>query len=597
MYCQHFGFDEKPFDVTPNPKFIFASEAHREALASLIYGIGERRGFIVLVGEVGTGKTLLLNTVLDRLDEGVKTAFIYNTAATFDQFMTLALAEFGIASPTDTLTQVDIIHRLNQFAIEQLSKNGNVVLIIDEAQNLSLEDLEKIRLLSNLETRQRKLVQIVLSGQPELEVKLATYELRQLAQRINIKRHIIPLNPSEAVDYIHHRLTIAGHRGSEVFTRQALEIILNYSGGIPRRINMLCDNALLIAFGLGKTKINESIIEEAVSDLKWIPTAVPIQQSEKIPASSSPKTSSAPFDYKRWGIPALIGLLVFALGILWGNLRFGTKEPSHSETQPFQALTEKAPPGSNAQSNGVKNAPDTGGQAGISTNASDQKGGAEKNAGALPGSASSGSQGSQSTQPGDSQEMVTAPRAVPKDLGEITVSYGENLGNLIQRVYGEFDFIRTRNVLSANPQLTNPNVLEIGDVIQFPAVPVQMELPQNSSSNYWVILSEFDTLDKSHAFVRNLLASGIGVRVISRWKEGDGLRFEVVLKEYAGDRESAMKLARTLPPEIANGVKVSQIVEPDWVYFSNPLLLPKKVQPPKPRPKSSIDHPNDTTPE
>ena len=147
MYSQHFGFEEKPFDVTPNPKFIYASQAHREALASLIYGIKERRGFIVLVGEVGTGKTLLLNTALDHLEEEVKTAYIYNTKATFDQFMTLALADFGIAQATDTLSQVDIIYRLNQFAIKQLTNNGNVVLIIDEAQNLLPDDLEKIRLL------------------------------------------------------------------------------------------------------------------------------------------------------------------------------------------------------------------------------------------------------------------------------------------------------------------------------------------------------------------------------------------------------------------------------------------------------------------
>ena len=186
MYCNFFGFSETPFDVTPDPKFLYLSPGHREVLASLVYGIRYRRGFITIVGEVGTGKTTLLNTVLDQLDEKTKVAYIFNTDVTFEQMLTMALVDLGLARSNETLSKVEAIQRLNDFTIQQLASGGNVIFIVDEAQNLDGRSMENLRLLSNLETPKHKLIQIILSGQPELDAKLvAENVVAQLERRIS----------------------------------------------------------------------------------------------------------------------------------------------------------------------------------------------------------------------------------------------------------------------------------------------------------------------------------------------------------------------------------------------------------------------------
>jgi len=269
MYCNHYGFSEKPFDVTPDPRFLYLTEEHRETLASLIYGIRERRGFITIIGEVGTGKTTLLNAALDRLDEKTKIAFIFNTDVTFDQMLNMALYEWGLTKDEENLSKTDAIQRLNHFAVEQLGKGGNVVLIVDEAQNLNNNVMENLRLLSNLETRRQKLIQIVLSGQPELDTKLGRHGLRQLAQRISLKRYIYPLDEKDTYAYLKHRLKVTQNSGKSPFTSEAQKLIWEYTNGIPRKINILCDNAFLIGYGLKIKKINGAVVREAAQDLNW----------------------------------------------------------------------------------------------------------------------------------------------------------------------------------------------------------------------------------------------------------------------------------------------------------------------------------------
>jgi general secretion pathway protein A len=269
MYCQFFGFSEKPFDVTPDPSFLYLTAGHREALSALIYGIRERRGFVVLIGEVGTGKTTLLNALSSRLDQNVHMAFIFNTDMSFQQMLNMALIELGLTRPEEHLTKVKALHRLNHFAAQELAWGGNVVLVVDEAQNLDQSSLENLRLLSNLETPKHKMIQIVLAGQPELVKKLRAPELRQLAQRISIKGYITPLSRQKTYNYIRHRLMVAGHRGAPLFEKHALQRIWEFSGGVPRRINIISDNALLIGYALGKKKITESMVEEAIMDLGW----------------------------------------------------------------------------------------------------------------------------------------------------------------------------------------------------------------------------------------------------------------------------------------------------------------------------------------
>jgi len=275
MYCDFYHFSEKPFNITPDPKFLFLGPTHGESLSSLIYGIRERRGFIVIMGEVGTGKTLLINTAIERLDGDTEIACINNPAMTFLQILNMALFEFGIANPDEKLSKELAIHRLNDFVIRQLASGGNVVLVVDEGQGLDLQSLENIRLLSNLETAKQKLLQIIISGQPELDAILRTPELRQLAQRISIKRYLMPLDEKETYAYLKHRITVANYKGFHLFERRAMKLIWEYSKGIPRKINVLCDNALLIGYANGVKKITYKIIEEAIHDLCWSPFLSP----------------------------------------------------------------------------------------------------------------------------------------------------------------------------------------------------------------------------------------------------------------------------------------------------------------------------------
>jgi general secretion pathway protein A len=268
MYKSFFGLEEEPFRVNPDPRFLYASESHREALAMLVYAVRERKGFLVLSGEVGTGKTTIVNALLKTLDPDVQTAFLFNTVLSIEDFFSYVFEELGL-DPVVPFRKAEGLHRLNQHLIERLRKGRQTLLIVDEAQNLSAELLEEIRMLSNLETPQSKLLQIFLVGQPELERKLAQPELRQLRQRVEFRHRIRPLTGSETAEYVRERLLVAGHETGEIFSRPALRAVHRHSAGIPRRINVLCDNALLIGFSRGSAAVSERFIEEAARDLRF----------------------------------------------------------------------------------------------------------------------------------------------------------------------------------------------------------------------------------------------------------------------------------------------------------------------------------------
>src|ERR687891_165756 len=249
MYCPFFGLQEKPFSITPDPRFLFLSPSHQEALGHLLYGIEERKGFITVTGEVGTGKTLLCRALLDRLGRHVQTALIFNSFLLEIELLRSVNEDFGI--PQGGATRKELIDHLNQYSIGECSAGRNAVRIIDEAQNLASPVLEQIRMLSNLETERGKLLQIVLVGQPELRHQLARPELRQLNQRIALRYHLRPFDRRETSDYINHRLLVAGSHGGVVFTPRALGAIFHRSHGIARTINLICDRTLLLAYVQG----------------------------------------------------------------------------------------------------------------------------------------------------------------------------------------------------------------------------------------------------------------------------------------------------------------------------------------------------------
>jgi general secretion pathway protein A len=266
MYLDFYGLREPPFSATPDPKFLYLTPAHREALAQLLYGVQQGKGFLVLTGEVGTGKTTLLHTLLQRLDASTAVAFIMNSTMPFDGILEYMLEDFGIASPGQSRARR--LFALNRFLIERHREGQNTVVIVDEAQNLSPATLEQVRLLSNFETPAGKLMQILLVGQPELRDKLARPELRQLKQRIGLRCTIRPLSPEETRDYIRNRLRVAGAADTRLFTDAAIERIAEYTGGTPRLVNIVCDHCLLMGYAEQTRRVERDRVDQAIRYLE-----------------------------------------------------------------------------------------------------------------------------------------------------------------------------------------------------------------------------------------------------------------------------------------------------------------------------------------
>jgi general secretion pathway protein A len=266
MYEPFFGLSEAPFSLTPDPRFLWPSETHQEGLACLYYGISRRKGFVLLTGEVGAGKTLLLRAVLGRIPETTLTALVTNTAGlSANELLQLASSQLGVREPGRS--KADQLIALQPFLLERLEAGLNTVLIVDEAQNLSRAALEEIRLLSNFETDREKLLQIVLTGQPELREKLDDPSLRQLRQRIALEHHVEPLQPEEVHPYLAHRLETAGGRFDEVFASDVEPIFHSFSAGCPRLLNLLADRTLLAAYSKHMRPVPPELVERKAKEM------------------------------------------------------------------------------------------------------------------------------------------------------------------------------------------------------------------------------------------------------------------------------------------------------------------------------------------
>jgi len=295
MYEAFFGFREKPFNLTPDPKFLYLSAKHNEAFAHLVFGLKQRGGFMAVTGEVGTGKTTLCRYFLERLDDDTLSAFILYPSLGTTELLRSVNKDLGI--PTEGESDKELIDCLHEFLLESRREGKNIVLVIDEAQNLSRDVLEQVRLISNLETDTEKLIQIVLIGQSELNDMLAQTDLRQLSQRVTARYHLTPLTREDLTQYIRHRLAVAGGIGKVDFTAGALRAVHRYSKGIPRLINLVCDRALLGAFVYEKNEITGSIVRQAVKELEF--------------------TEPRPW-YRRfgWGVTSIVASLALVLGVL-----------------------------------------------------------------------------------------------------------------------------------------------------------------------------------------------------------------------------------------------------------------------------------------
>jgi len=323
MYTAYFGLNENPFSLTPDPRFLFMSQRHREALAHLLYGMGEKGGFVLLTGEVGTGKTTLCRSLLDQVPEGVEVALVLNPKQTALELVASLCDELKIAYPPGTDSLKVLIDLLNRHLLAIHANGRRTVLIIDEAQNLSIDVLEQVRLLTNLETSTRKLLQILLIGQPELQIMMAQPELRQLGQRVTARYHLSPLLSNETAAYVRHRLEVAGCR-RRLFTEGSLRLVHNLSGGIPRLINTICDRALLGAYAKQLERVDRRLVRKAASEVM------------------GPKLLNRPLRLLGWSVA--LAACIF----LWAGSQFFfspmmEKETIVSEEGPFRPLSASAP--------------------------------------------------------------------------------------------------------------------------------------------------------------------------------------------------------------------------------------------------------------
>lgn len=316
MYNDYFGFAEAPFSIAPDPRYLFLSDQHREALAHLLYGIGDHGGFVVLTGEVGTGKTTVCRCLLQQLPDHVDVAVVVNPKLSAHELLQTICEELGVAVAEEKPSDKQLIDALNSLLLKTHGRGRNTILIVDEAQNLSAEVLEQLRLLTNLETNERKLLQLILLGQPELNELLARPELRQLEQRVTARYHLQPLSRDEVAGYIGHRLAIAGQRG-QLFDPTAVREIARLSRGIPRVINLLCDRALLGVYAGNGQQVDSRMVRRAASEV------LPMRQWRR---------------KARWPLAAAVVMLLVLAGILFQLWR----EPSSGSAAPASASTDAA---------------------------------------------------------------------------------------------------------------------------------------------------------------------------------------------------------------------------------------------------------------
>jgi len=414
MYQNFYNLKKESFHITPDPEFLFLSPSHKQALGSIIYGVEKGKGFIVITGEIGVGKTTILRSYLEGVNKKqLKIISIFNANVSFKGLLKMIYQELGLSAQTDDV--FEMVNRLHEVMIGEYKQGHTVVLIIDEAQNMPVETLENLRMLSNLETSKDKLLQIVLVGQPEFVRILNVDQLRQLNQRIAIRSTIIPFTKEESIDYIKHRLAMVAIDDTQVFTKGALKKIVREAKGIPRNINILCDNALITGFGYKKKPVNTKIVREVIADFG----------------------GKAKPSLLRWVLaPTALILLIAGLFLIYpyrGLFLSKLSNPELSRTATQNPIREEIKPS------------------------------VEK-----PGPP----QTDQTEPPKKEIEISTAEKIPEKTSSAIIriVKKGDNLFRLTKEVYGYADDKLVEGVKQSNPRIKDVNRILVGEEIVFPEI-------------------------------------------------------------------------------------------------------------------------------
>jgi general secretion pathway protein A len=500
MYEAFFGFKEKPFNITPDPRFLYLSKKHREALAHLIYGVKQRKGFVVLSGEVGTGKTTLVRALLERLDKSFQIAYVLNPTLSVTEFFKFVSHDFGLH--VNGASKVDYLIKLHDFLLQSQLDDKTTTLIVDEAQYLEPPLFNEIRMLTNLETSRQKLLQVLLVGQPELNDYLERPDFRHLKQRISIRYHLLPLDRQETVGYIQTRMRIAGAKRQNCFTQGALLQIYEYSGGVPRLINNICDNSLLTAFATDKPIVNEQIVRECADDLR-------LEKVRKRAKRERRREESAPRRHVSVATVLLIvliglvaaGIVMFFSGkmtvpqVTWRSLEtirslfhkeqepevLGTGVIQREETDQKEETTEpqfESEDSFPVEAPLVETAPVTDSLEGES------KGSRNPDSGDTPGVAEN---------PGS--QVVTA-------------KLGENVSQIIFREFGRLDTHLLEAVRKLNPEIEDINKIEAGQTIRLPSDSVEAYKNPGTPSYFSIHIGSFKRMDQANNLFEHLIQIG-----------------------------------------------------------------------------------------
>jgi type II secretory pathway predicted ATPase ExeA len=559
MYLEYFGFREKPFNVTPDPRFFYSNPIYQETYAGLLYGIRERKGFISLIGEVGTGKTTLLRKLMAELREPIHFVYVCYTTLTFEELLSFICADLGLTAGEKSHLQR--IQSLNDFLIEVSKEGGTGVLLVDEAQNLGDDVLENLRLLSNLETASEKLLQIVLVGQPELERKLAQPKLRQLKQRIAIQGRLGRLKEREVGPFISSRLAAVGYEGKELFAPETLQRIAVYSKGTPRLINVICDNALLVAYSLNQTTVPVEIIEEVARDLQLRaePRGARIEESSVEGRDKGEKQESSRFDdhqsedlfdigpqsrvaqigsssisqrrtltseshYPTWRTSRIIVGTVLVLALLGGAGAaifpgpgsFGLFGIAHRISEWFEAEQN---PAKEEREHGVSPLVPDSPVFSKELNKQDKDGIEESVASAQePDKSGNGEKGQEGEVNGRSSvnlsKSVTSPPVGKVD--SITVEPGMSIFALILKTYGTYNTLAIDLVRENNPHIKDLEKIVVGEKIWLPPLSQETLVREEPNGRYRLILASFRKQQEAEQFAQTVREKGYVVTVTPR---------------------------------------------------------------------------------
>jgi len=541
MYTGFYNLREKPFSLNPSPRFLYLSESHKEALALLAYGVMERKGFILLTGEVGTGKTTIVQALLGDLDDKIQCTYLSNPLLSPREFMNyVAISAFGKKVHFDS--KADFLLEFEEFLRKCQQHQKHFILIIDEAQTLSFELLEEIRLLSNLESSEVKLINIFLVGQPELNDKLLDLRCRPLLQRISIRHHIRPLNLEETKEYMATRLKVAGAaKGSEdIFSKASIKAIHDYSRGYPRMINILADNSLLLGYARGKRRITPSIVQQSYEDMK--PSGSSSRSTRERPdpyeiRDTKAKSSGLHWKWVAVALVILVILVTVAVGVGWrtGNI--------------YRNLSELKEPKQHARSDGVVRNPVLGRK---------PKPLKEKNS-VIPdrkeeeeieaaGKEEKVPESNDVQRPEElAQTMAVMPESGEESFESMVVKRGDTLAELAISVYGRADERILNLVQRHNPEINDVDRIEVGQKIIFPPLS-----DPDGEPIITVHIASYKPFPHAYSLFRKMMRDGFEAYIIPSSHPRKGTFFRVTLGAFDSFQKAENHAAMIIEKKISD---------------------------------------------